>query len=143
MEVSLEALAMAGVDYVEWGLDVEEWERLNEQTPPHLLADEEEEEDEEEEFFMKGHDVKRGCNNCIDNYSSNSPTPSNLSEDDENGSERVNYGICYPEVISWGISAIGKIWFFLMSMEKMVMRAMIKLLILIWLVEPRLNNNKS
>ncbi|OMO56122.1 hypothetical protein CCACVL1_26748 [Corchorus capsularis] len=134
MGVSLEALAMAGVDYIEWGLDVEEWERLNEQTPPHLLADEEEE--EEEEFFMKG----QVCN-CIDN-SSNSPTPSNLSED-ENGSERVNYGICYPEVISsWG-SIIGKIWFFLMSMEKMV-RAMIKLLILVWLVElPRLNNNKS
>ena len=35
---------MAGVDYIEWGMDVEEWERENsELPPPHLLAEEEEE----------------------------------------------------------------------------------------------------
>ncbi|KAK2651800.1 hypothetical protein Ddye_011656 [Dipteronia dyeriana] len=44
MSMSIEALAMAGVDYVEWGLDVEEWEREDsELPPPHLLAEEEEE----------------------------------------------------------------------------------------------------
>ncbi|XP_059623042.1 uncharacterized protein LOC132266206 [Cornus florida] len=41
MSVSLEALAMAGANYVEWGMDIEEWERR--ETPPHLLAEEEEE----------------------------------------------------------------------------------------------------
>ena len=42
--VSLEALAMAGVDYLSFNMDVEEWERreLDEPPPPHLLADEEE-----------------------------------------------------------------------------------------------------
>lgn len=45
MLVSLEALAMTGADYVEWGMDVEEWERDDDLTPPHLLAEEEEEEE--------------------------------------------------------------------------------------------------
>ncbi|KAL9461948.1 hypothetical protein AB3S75_000022 [Citrus x aurantiifolia] len=44
MLVSLETLAMTGADYVEWGMDVEEWERDDNLTPPHLLAEEEEEE---------------------------------------------------------------------------------------------------
>ncbi|XWS44947.1 hypothetical protein CRYUN_Cryun15aG0093900 [Craigia yunnanensis] len=48
MSVSIEALAMAEVDYMEWSMDIEEWERHDEVTPPHLLADDEEEE------FMKG-----------------------------------------------------------------------------------------
>ena len=40
MAVSIEALAMAGIDYIEWGMDVDEWERFDvEPTPPHLLAD--------------------------------------------------------------------------------------------------------
>ncbi|CAL1400171.1 unnamed protein product [Linum trigynum] len=41
LSISLEALAMAGVDYVEWGMDAEEWERqqLRQPPPPHLLAD--------------------------------------------------------------------------------------------------------
>ena len=43
MSVSIEALAMAGTDYLEWGMDVEEWERYDvEPTPPHLLADDDE-----------------------------------------------------------------------------------------------------
>ncbi|CAL1377698.1 unnamed protein product [Linum trigynum] len=38
---SLEALAMAGVDCVEWGMDAQEWElqQLHEPPLPHLLAD--------------------------------------------------------------------------------------------------------
>lgn len=44
--VSLEALAMAGVNYVEYGMSIEEWEHreLDPYPPPHLLADEEEDE---------------------------------------------------------------------------------------------------
>ncbi|XVF17266.1 hypothetical protein REPUB_Repub10bG0105100 [Reevesia pubescens] len=38
---------MAGVDYNEWGLDIEKWENDNSEWPPlHLLAEEEEEEPE-------------------------------------------------------------------------------------------------
>ncbi|KAH1113682.1 hypothetical protein J1N35_007060 [Gossypium stocksii] len=46
MTVSIEALAMAGVDYNEWGLDVEKWEDDDDSQcpPPHLLAEENEEE---------------------------------------------------------------------------------------------------
>ena len=47
MSVSMEALAMAGADCYEWGMDVEEWERedVELEPPPHLLADEEEKEE--------------------------------------------------------------------------------------------------
>uniref|UniRef100_A0A7N2M109 Uncharacterized protein n=1 Tax=Quercus lobata TaxID=97700 RepID=A0A7N2M109_QUELO len=39
--MSIEALAMAGADYVECGINLEALERSGwEQTPPHLLADE-------------------------------------------------------------------------------------------------------
>lgn len=40
MSISMEALAMAGVDYVEWGREVDEWEMEDSEfpPPPHLLA---------------------------------------------------------------------------------------------------------
>lgn len=42
MSVSLEALAMAGADYLEWDMDVEEWEQKDLEPPlPHLLVEEE------------------------------------------------------------------------------------------------------
>lgn len=41
MSVSFEALAMAGVDYNECGISMEEWEQSEMTTPPHLLAEEE------------------------------------------------------------------------------------------------------
>ncbi|PPR88745.1 hypothetical protein GOBAR_AA31936 [Gossypium barbadense] len=46
MTVSIDALAMAGVDYNEWGLDIEKWEDDDDSQcpPPHLLAEENEEE---------------------------------------------------------------------------------------------------
>ncbi|KAA8546801.1 hypothetical protein F0562_003230 [Nyssa sinensis] len=39
--MSIEALAMAGVDYMECGIDVEAWESRGglDQPPPHLLAE--------------------------------------------------------------------------------------------------------
>lgn len=46
MAISLEALAMSGADYIEYGMDIEEWELLDSETPPHLLADEEDEQEE-------------------------------------------------------------------------------------------------
>ncbi|OAY33411.1 hypothetical protein MANES_13G093800v8 [Manihot esculenta] len=48
MTVSIEALAMAGMDYLEWGMDVQEWER-EEPPPAYLLAEEEEGEGEGDE----------------------------------------------------------------------------------------------
>ncbi|PON47658.1 hypothetical protein PanWU01x14_242790 [Parasponia andersonii] len=63
--VSLEALAMADVDHLSFGIDVEEWERRDlEQSPPlHLLAEDEEEvvlnNDKEEENNDKRHATKR------------------------------------------------------------------------------------
>nr|DAD21957.1 TPA_asm: hypothetical protein HUJ06_023420 [Nelumbo nucifera] len=40
MSVSIEALAMAGVDYMECGIDLDEWERREfEPPPPYLLAE--------------------------------------------------------------------------------------------------------
>ncbi|XP_048503332.1 uncharacterized protein LOC125498991 [Beta vulgaris subsp. vulgaris] len=41
MSVSLEVLAMAGEDYANHGIEMEEWERAElEETPAYLLADE-------------------------------------------------------------------------------------------------------
>lgn len=40
MSVSLEALAMAGENYLDYGMDSLMWERNDEyETPPHLLAE--------------------------------------------------------------------------------------------------------
>ncbi|GKB62057.1 hypothetical protein Tco_0918243 [Tanacetum coccineum] len=53
MSYSIEALAMVGVDYNEWGMDLEEWERIEDgPPPPHSYADEfEVHECEEEETY--------------------------------------------------------------------------------------------
>ncbi|OMO73100.1 hypothetical protein COLO4_27262 [Corchorus olitorius] len=54
MSVSIEALAMAGADYVEWGMDIEEWEYEDRDlTPAYLLADEEEGEETIEKSVNK------------------------------------------------------------------------------------------
>ncbi|KAJ6682636.1 hypothetical protein OIU74_020800 [Salix koriyanagi] len=49
MSASMEALAMAGVDYLIHSMNIEEWEQeeLELPPPPHLLAEEEEEEEVE------------------------------------------------------------------------------------------------
>lgn len=49
MSISIEALAMVGADYLDWGMDIEEWERRDSELPPHLLAEQEKEDDDEEE----------------------------------------------------------------------------------------------
>ena len=54
MAISLEALAMSGTSYVDYGMDIDEWERLDSEIPPHLLADEgEEEEDQDRKLVQK------------------------------------------------------------------------------------------
>ncbi|CAL5203810.1 unnamed protein product [Lathyrus oleraceus] len=67
MVVSLEALAMAGVSCVEFGMSVEEWERrdLAQYPPPHLLAEEENESianEEECRVTFTNHEEKRKRN---------------------------------------------------------------------------------
>lgn len=48
MSVSMEALAMAGADCMEFGVNLQEWESKDlEMIPPHLLAQAQEEEEEE------------------------------------------------------------------------------------------------
>lgn len=50
MSVSLEALAMAGIDSNEWAMDAQEWERNETEidfVPPHLLADEDDDDDDD------------------------------------------------------------------------------------------------
>ncbi|CAA7019836.1 unnamed protein product [Microthlaspi erraticum] len=49
MMVSMEALAMAGSDYQEWGLSIDEWGLQESVVPPHLLADDFQEEDHPED----------------------------------------------------------------------------------------------
>ncbi|KAJ4902763.1 Uncharacterized protein Rs2_16714 [Raphanus sativus] len=44
----MEALAMAGADYQEWGLSIEEWEFQESVVPSHLLADDVEKDEEED-----------------------------------------------------------------------------------------------
>ncbi|XVE83126.1 hypothetical protein DITRI_Ditri16bG0062300 [Diplodiscus trichospermus] len=129
--VSIEALAMAGVDFMEWGMDIEEWERDDELPPPHLLADDEEEEEEEE--FLEGN-FEQGCS-CINN--------SSCLRSCKNPADNIIASVkvterCYPEVVQYCTNTIEKIWFYLKSIEK-ILRAMIKLLMISWM-ERRLNN---
>ncbi|KAJ0083014.1 hypothetical protein Patl1_12403 [Pistacia atlantica] len=68
MSISIEALAMVGVDHVEWGMNVEEWEREDSELkpPPHLLAEEEEEEAEKKEEEETSKDDGVECSNVGD-----------------------------------------------------------------------------
>ncbi|KAL4368580.1 hypothetical protein GQ457_05G014620 [Hibiscus cannabinus] len=56
---------MAGVDYMEWGMYIEEWERDDELPPPHLLAHADGEE-EEEEFMRRRFHRKNNNKNVED-----------------------------------------------------------------------------
>lgn len=41
MSISIEALAMAGTDHIEWGMSFAEWERMDIGPPPPYLYDDE------------------------------------------------------------------------------------------------------
>ncbi|KAL2521540.1 hypothetical protein Fot_25463 [Forsythia ovata] len=45
MSISLEALAMSGANYLDYGLDVEELEQMESEFPLHLLADDKDDDD--------------------------------------------------------------------------------------------------
>ncbi|KAH1082664.1 hypothetical protein J1N35_022425 [Gossypium stocksii] len=91
--ILMEAIAMAGVDYVEWGLDIEEWERDDELPPPHLLAHNNE---NEEEGFMKRHAYARqGFSACINN-----PSPPSYNLEDK-VRERSVSELCNPGVVRY------------------------------------------
>ncbi|KAF3627887.1 hypothetical protein FXO37_29629 [Capsicum annuum] len=55
MSISLEALAMMGVDYVKDGISLEEFEEHEEQVPPYLLLDDDQEDYDydDEKFFSR------------------------------------------------------------------------------------------
>ncbi|KAL8193935.1 hypothetical protein R6Q57_026177 [Mikania cordata] len=67
MSFSLEALAMTGVDYNKWGMDIEEWERMEMGHPlPHLYADDYEEHEDEDERDKKVVTMETTKNQLID-----------------------------------------------------------------------------
>lgn len=70
MSFSIEALAMAGVDYNEWGMDYHEWERIEMgPPPPHLCVDDYEEEHEHEyESQEDERDVEVVINPRVENH---------------------------------------------------------------------------
>ncbi|GMI67942.1 hypothetical protein HRI_000463500 [Hibiscus trionum] len=109
MSVSIEALAMAGVDYMEWGMDIEEWECDHELPPPHLLADC----DEEDELMKR--QFRRSCSG---NNNNNNPQ-------DDSGGERVSHQeLGYPDMVEWK-KRIEKMWFHFISMVRTVMKLLI------------------
>ena len=59
MSVSIEALAMAGISYLEWPIDFAEKE--DNLPPPHLLADVEDHEDDQDQNVIVQHSPKTAC----------------------------------------------------------------------------------
>ncbi|KAK8716502.1 hypothetical protein V6N13_043809 [Hibiscus sabdariffa] len=114
MPVSIEALAMAGVDYMDWGMDIEEWECDDELPPPHLLADDDD--DKEDELMQRK--FPRSC-------SGNNSNNNNNNLQDDSGGERVtDQELGYPDMVGWR-RRIEKMWFRFIS-------TMMKLLIISW-----------
>ncbi|OMO73097.1 hypothetical protein COLO4_27259 [Corchorus olitorius] len=70
---SIEALAMSGVDYNEWGLDIEKWEADDdsEWPPPHLQLEEEEDHQEPQRVSKHGFHRWEDFENYGDNASIN------------------------------------------------------------------------
>ncbi|KAL9148014.1 hypothetical protein ABFS82_12G013600 [Erythranthe guttata] len=83
MSVSLEALAMSGANYLEVGFDINEWEQMESEVPPHLLADEEEENVEEEKKKIERKKVDQ-------EYSGRSLFCSSYNTEDCYGGEQCN-----------------------------------------------------
>lgn len=113
MLVSLEALAMAGMDSDLWAMDAEEWERneMDNVVPLHLLADEDDDEDEDERYMTST------TGNC------EFPTVGffdNDSREDDGGGGGGVY--CFPAVMwQYFRKVVGKRgWNFMSSMGTMV-----------------------
>lgn len=100
MTVSLEALAMSGADFLEVGLDFEEWEQKDSEIPPYLLA--EDDDDDNEEGLKHGNagdndNSKRG----LEYYSEKM---SIVEGKNNNEYAQLSYGI----VIIWAILVVIK-----------------------------------
>lgn len=96
---SMEALAMAGVDYQEWGLSIEEWELQESVVPPHLLADDFEDEEEEEEDIHSDNDD-----------SEVEEEDDHRRDDDDDDDDRVLVGLAVKEAVTCDIRAsVGKL----------------------------------
>ncbi|WCJ31896.1 hypothetical protein M5689_013347 [Euphorbia peplus] len=80
MSVSVEAMAMAGMDYEEWGMDFDEFERQESQTPAHLLAEDEQEEKEEQSRNEHDH-IDRCSFKIISNYANQEEQEKQEQED--------------------------------------------------------------
>ncbi|EOA28622.1 hypothetical protein CARUB_v10024843mg, partial [Capsella rubella] len=98
----MEALAMAGVDYQEWGLSIDEWELQESLVPPHLLADDSDEEEEEE-------DHRR--------YNDDSEVEDHLRDDDD---DRVLDGLAVKQVVPCDIRA---------SVEKLIEKSVSSMIV--------------
>ncbi|XVF15109.1 hypothetical protein REPUB_Repub09cG0121000 [Reevesia pubescens] len=109
--VSIEALAMAGVDYMKWGEDNENWKIENELPPAHLLVHDDDDEEEE---------LKWSTRNCFLIRYSSSPSY-NISENDGDhiAIDEVA-AVQHPKMVQWR-RMIEKIWLLSRSLiEKMV-----------------------
>ncbi|KAK8490316.1 hypothetical protein V6N11_045227 [Hibiscus sabdariffa] len=118
---------MAGVDYMEWGLYIQEWERDDELPPPHLLADAD---GKDEEFMRRRFHRSFGRKN------------NNKNVEDDSGKERVgDHEVGYPGMVQWR-RRMESVWLCLLTMVSMV-QTMIKLLVIISWTETRFKNNSS
>ncbi|KAM3709697.1 hypothetical protein ACJW30_02G193100 [Castanea mollissima] len=119
MAVSFEALAMAGVDYLEFAAGAEDqWEQELLQTPPHLLVEEEE----------GGEDVRRGSSFAFPNTHIFPRHHSKDYTEDEDEDDRVTI-TCQPR-IGLGETIDNRIQKWLRSIRLMV-TAIIRLLTMI------------
>ncbi|XVE83127.1 hypothetical protein DITRI_Ditri16bG0062400 [Diplodiscus trichospermus] len=122
MMVPIEALAMAGVDYNEWGLDIEKWEDDNSERPPqHLLADEEEE--EPERFTEHGTEISDAC-------SLTHPSEDFDGNCDDNASNGAIGECCRHRRVSEGRTLVARIRRSWWSVKLMMIRYMIILLLI-------------
>ncbi|KAL7230684.1 hypothetical protein ACSBR2_009042 [Camellia fascicularis] len=91
MSISFETLAMSGTNYLEFGMDIEEWERLNSEVPSHLYADEGEEEEGEDRGPRK-----RGSlvleTSCLSNGDGDDNHNGDHNDDDDDDDDGVGGG---------------------------------------------------
>ncbi|KAL3622067.1 hypothetical protein CASFOL_034263 [Castilleja foliolosa] len=83
MTISLEALAMSGANFLEVGLDMEEWEQMDSEVPDYLLAE------EEEDNEKKGEQDKTNCECLFQSFEDNTMKYYVSENENEKDSESV------------------------------------------------------
>uniref|UniRef100_A0A5B7BHW5 Uncharacterized protein n=1 Tax=Davidia involucrata TaxID=16924 RepID=A0A5B7BHW5_DAVIN len=135
MSISIEALAMAGANYLESGMEIEEWERRDLETPPYLLAEAEDEIalGERKNIRLSHHSFHTGFLKPVDkSITVGRNNPSNDDEDCDdfdNDDDGVTVG-CHLKV---GLERVRdkKTFKCLRSIGMMVMCAIIRLLMIL------------